>query len=82
MCTCPAVLNLELYDSLLQSIDNFFFSATGYIHVNVDEGWLKDRDSNGNIVEDRVKFPSGMKALGEWIHDQEVPGKGLRFELC
>ena len=28
------------------------------------------------IYEDRVKFPSGMKALGEWIHNQDVPGKG------
>ena len=46
------------------------------MHVNVDEGWLKGRAANGTIVEDRVKFPSGMKALGDWIHDQVVPGKG------
>ena len=32
---------------------------------------------------DKVKFPNGMKALGEWIHDQEVPGKGklMKFGL-
>jgi len=46
------------------------------VHVNVDEGWLKGRAANGTIVEDRVKFPSGMKALGDWIHDQVGPGKG------
>ena len=34
------------------------------MHVNVDEGWLKGRSPNGSIFEDRVKFPSGMKALG------------------
>ena len=51
-------------------------AAKGYVHVNVDEGWLKGRDANGSIFEDRVKFPSGMKALGDWIHDQVVPGKG------
>merc|ERR1711907_144425 len=51
-------------------------AAKGYVHINVDEGWFKGRDSQGNMQEDRDKFPSGMKALGEWIHDQDVPGKG------
>jgi len=48
----------------------------GYIYVNVDEGWLKSRDSNGNMVWDSVKFPSGMKALGDYIHS-----KGLKYGL-
>ena len=34
----------------------------GYIHVNVDEGWLKDRDNKtGQIIVDTKKFPNGMK---------------------
>ena len=34
-------------------------------------------------IEDRRLFPSGMKALGEWIHAQEVPGAGrvLKYGL-
>jgi len=48
----------------------------GYIYVNVDEGWLKGRDSSGNMVWDSVKFPSGMKALGDYIHS-----KGLKYGL-
>jgi len=48
----------------------------GYVYVNVDEGWLKGRDSNGNMVSDSVKFPSGMKALGDYIHS-----KGLKYGL-
>ena len=41
------------------------------------------RDAKGNMVEDPVKFPSGMKALGAWIHDLDVPGKGkiMKFGL-
>jgi alpha-galactosidase len=48
----------------------------GYEYVNVDEGWLKGRDSSGNIIYDSVKFPSGMKALGDYIHS-----KGLKYGL-
>ena len=51
-------------------------AAKGFVHVNIDEGWLSARDPSGALVEDLVKFPSGMKALGEWIHNQTVPGKG------
>jgi alpha-galactosidase len=52
-------------------------AAKGFTQINVDEGWLKTRNSTtGELIEDRVKFPSGMKALGDWIHDQVVPGKG------
>ena len=58
-------------------------ASKGYIHVNVDEGWFLKRDGNGDMVEDPDKFPSGMKALGDWIHSQEVPGKGkiLKYGL-
>jgi len=48
----------------------------GYVYVNVDAGWLKSRDSNGNMVSDSVKFPSGMKALGDYVHS-----KGLKYGL-
>jgi alpha-galactosidase len=48
----------------------------------VDEGWLKSRDGNGNIVSDPVKFPSGMKALGDWIHSQSPsPGVFMKYGL-
>lgn len=52
-------------------------AAKGFVHVNVDEGWLLGRnETTGEIIEDRKKFPNGMKALGDWIHNQTVPGKG------
>jgi hypothetical protein len=49
----------------------------GYVYIVLDDGWMaKERDTNGNLVGDPVKFPSGMKALGDYIHS-----KGLKFGI-
>ncbi|GGV29710.1 alpha-galactosidase [Kitasatospora herbaricolor] len=49
----------------------------GYTYVTVDDCWMGSaRDVDGNLVADAVKFPSGMKALGDYLH-----GKGLKFGL-
>ncbi|HVK23135.1 MAG TPA: NPCBM/NEW2 domain-containing protein [Actinokineospora sp.] len=48
----------------------------GYSYVGVDDCWSNGRDAAGNLVADPVKFPSGMKALGDYIHS-----KGLKFGL-
>ena len=37
---------------------------------NIDEGWLKGRNAQGQMYEDLEKFPSGMKGLGDWVHSQ------------
>ena len=42
----------------------------GYTQINVDEGWLKGRNAQGEMYEDTDKFPSGMKALGDFIKSQ------------
>ena len=52
-------------------------AAKGYRYVNVDEGWIASRrDTSGGLVADPQKFPSGMRALGDWVHSQVVPGHG------
>ncbi|MBE0534807.1 MAG: NPCBM/NEW2 domain-containing protein [Phycisphaerae bacterium] len=49
----------------------------GYTYLVIDDAWMaKDRDKDGRLVADPVKFPSGMKAIGEYIHS-----KGLKFGL-
>ena len=73
---CASEITEERIKNVTTALISTGLAAKGFIHVNVDEGWLKGRLANGTIYEDRVKFPSGMKALGEWIHNQEVPGKG------
>lgn len=52
-------------------------AAAGYNYIVLDDGWMtKERDKEGNLVPDPVKFPSGMKALVDYVH-----AKGLKFGL-
>lgn len=73
---CASQITEERIKNVTRTMISSGLAAKGYIHINVDEGWLKGRHPNGSMYEDRVKFPSGMKALGDWVRDQEVPGKG------
>jgi alpha-galactosidase len=73
---CASEITEARVKNITTSMISSGLATKGYVHINVDEGWLKGRSANGSIYEDRVKFPSGMKALGEWIHNQIVPGKG------
>src|SRR5947208_94202 len=40
----------------------------GYRYVNVDDCWHGARDSSGFIHPDPTRFPSGMKALADYVH--------------
>ncbi|SEN86056.1 alpha-galactosidase [Flavobacterium sp. CF108] len=52
-------------------------AAAGYNYIVLDDGWMaKERDANGDLVPDPVKFPNGMKALIDYVHS-----KGLKFGL-
>jgi len=48
----------------------------GYLYVVIDDCWQVGRDAQGVLVADPAKFPSGMKALGDYIHS-----KGLKFGI-
>jgi len=48
----------------------------GYTYVNLDDCWHGARDAAGNIQPDPVRFPSGMKALGDYLHQ-----RGLKFGI-
>jgi alpha-galactosidase len=49
----------------------------GYIYVNLDDKWMSgSRDSSGNLEPDPAKFPQGMPALVDEIHNM-----GLMFGL-
>jgi alpha-galactosidase len=48
----------------------------GYDYVVIDDCWHGTRDDKGFIREDRTKFPSGLKALGDYIHQ-----RGLKFGI-
>ncbi|MDX3245872.1 glycoside hydrolase family 27 protein, partial [Streptomyces sp. ME18-1-4] len=49
----------------------------GYQYVVVDDCWFDpQRDAAGNLRANSAKFPSGIKALGDYIHS-----KGLKFGI-
>ncbi|KQM64098.1 alpha-galactosidase [Sphingomonas sp. Leaf16] len=50
--------------------------AAGYEYVVIDDCWHGARDANGFITEDRQRFPSGLKALSDYIHS-----RGLKFGI-
>ncbi len=54
----------EIADAMVES----GLSAVGFRYIFIDDGWQGGRDNKNNIIPDLKKFPSGMKALSEYIH--------------
>jgi len=49
----------------------------GYVNMNLDDCWQASaRGADGKVQADSARFPSGLKALGEYIHS-----KGLKFGI-
>ena len=49
-------------------------AAAGFRYVNIDDGWEVDRDEQGRLTADPVRFPSGLKATSDAVH-----ALGLKF---
>ena len=71
---------LEINEDVVKGIADVFiekgFKDAGYRFIVIDDGWQIDRDEAGNIIPDNNKFPSGIKALADYIHE-----KGLKFGI-
>ena len=48
----------------------------GYEYVIIDDCWHGERDEKGFIQVDPERFPSGMKALADYVHS-----KGLKLGI-
>lgn len=47
----------------------------GYVYINLDDGWMApERDAAGNLVAHPERFPSGMRALADYLHE-----RGFKF---
>src|SRR3954468_7230375 len=44
--------------------------AAGYQYVNIDDCWHGERDDRGFITANKEHFPSGMKALADYVHSK------------
>ncbi|MBN2520434.1 MAG: glycoside hydrolase family 27 protein [Bacteroidales bacterium] len=71
-CDVSEDLIKEMADAIVSS----GMKEAGYEYIVIDDCWQIGRDSAGNIIPDPDRFPSGMKALADYIHS-----KGLKFGL-
>ncbi len=71
-CNVSESLIKEMADALVTS----GMRDAGYQYIVIDDCWQIGRDAEGNIIPDPDRFPSGMKALADYIHS-----KGLKFGL-
>ena len=71
-CNVSEQLVRETADAMVAS----GMKDAGYQYVVIDDCWQVERDALGRIVPDASRFPSGMKALADYVH-----GKGLKFGL-
>ncbi|MGI5373490.1 NPCBM/NEW2 domain-containing protein [Streptomyces sp. CA-251387] len=71
----------EFNESMVKGVADIFVEKglkdAGYEYVNLDDCWaLPSRDANGKLVPDPVRFPSGIKAVADYVHS-----KGLKFGI-
>jgi len=71
-CNIDERLIRETADAMVKS----GLKDAGFQYVNIDDCWQGERDADGNIQPDPKRFPSGIKALADYVH-----GKGLKLGI-
>src|SRR5437899_6021465 len=70
-------LTETLVRETVDAIVNGGLLAAGYDTLTLDDCWSAvSRDASGNLTNDPAKFPSGMKAVGDYIHS-----RGLKYGI-
>ena len=69
-------VNETLIKEMADAMVNTGMRDAGYRYIIIDDCWQIARDEKGNIVPDPDRFPSGIKALSDYVH-----AKGLKFGL-
>lgn len=71
-CNVNEKIIREIADAMVSS----GMKDAGYVYINIDDCWQGKRDSLGFIHPNSAKFPSGMKALADYVHS-----KGLKIGI-
>jgi len=70
----------DVSESLIKAVTDDMatngMKQAGYQYVIIDDCWQVGRDADGNIIADPQRFPSGIKALADYIH-----ARGLKFGI-
>jgi alpha-galactosidase len=53
---------------MADAMDSSGMAKAGYRYIIIDDGWQGGRDKKNNIIPDPEKFPSGIKALADYVH--------------
>jgi alpha-galactosidase len=70
-------INEKLIKEMAEALISSGMREAGYKYIVLDDAWMaQKRDAEGNLVADPKKFPSGMKALGDYLHE-----KGFKFGI-
>ena len=70
-------INEQLYKDMADRMVKDGFKDVGYQYVNIDDCWSEmERDSQNKLVADKKRFPSGIKALADYMHS-----KGLKLGI-
>jgi alpha-galactosidase len=69
-------INETLIKDIADKMVSLGLVDAGYVYLNLDDGWHGERDEQGFVHEDPEKFPSGMKALADYLH-----AKGLKLGI-
>ena len=66
----------ELTKAMVLKIKELGLDKLGYEYVVLDDGCYHPARINGHLKSDEVKFPSGFKAMADFVH-----GNGLKFGM-
>jgi alpha-galactosidase len=69
-------VNEQLIRGMADALVSTGLKDAGYEYLVIDDCWQVSRDNDGNIVPDGQHFPSGIKALADYVHS-----KGLKFGI-
>lgn len=69
-------INEKIVRDMADAMVSSGMKEAGYEYVVIDDCWHGKRDANGFITADPEKFPSGIKALADYVHS-----KGLKFGI-
>jgi len=72
-CDIDEELIRETADAMVSS----GMRAAGYEYVNIDDCWMApQRDAEGRLQADPVRFPSGIRAVADYVH-----ARGLKLGI-
>jgi alpha-galactosidase len=70
-------INEQLIRTTADAMVSSGMAAAGYKYVNIDDCWMApQRDAEGRLAADPVRFPNGIKALADYVH-----AKGLKLGI-